>query len=66
MCEIVPEKRGVVFRTKGPQEGLQYVFRIPLPHIEAVVSLPLCGVPVSDCRNQRRRVLLCLNLEKWS
>ena len=33
MCRIVPEKRGVVFRTKGPAEVLQYVFRIPLPHM---------------------------------
>ena len=38
----VPEKRGVVFRTKGPDP--QCAFRIPLPHMGARRILPLCGI----------------------
>lgn len=38
----VPEKRGVVFRTKGLDP--QCAFRIPLPHMGARRTLPLCGI----------------------
>ena len=61
MCKAVPEKRGVVFRTKRPQVcSVCSASRCRIGEYRDSV-LPLCGDPDSGAAEFcRRRTFLCL------
>ena len=68
MCEIVPEKRGVVFRTKEP--GMRPGPAVCAPHPAAaygsVMCLPLCGISDYGLPNQKEDFFMSLYSHPFS
>jgi len=57
MCKAVPEKRGVVFRTKRP--GACSMCSASRCRIRENVMLPLCGAPSIGLPETQKEVFLC-------